>query len=106
VVGAELAAGGDALLTGNGGVLTTIADPTTFAWLCCRASISDDGTVAFPGAIAGGGESIFAKAGGGPLPIILPSTGQLKPSPGINMGRPGTDAADNVRASVGARICP
>jgi hypothetical protein len=98
VVGAELA-GGDALLTGNGGVLTTIADPTTFAWLCCRASISDDGTVAFPGGVAGGGDSIFARAAGGPLTIILPDTGPLKPSPGMD---PTIDAAGVV--VFGARI--
>ena len=85
--------GGDALLTGNGGVLTTIADPTTFTRLCCRASISDDGTVAFPGAIDGVGESIFTRAVGGPLTSILPETGALKPPRGPD---PTIDAAGVV----------
>ena len=93
VVWAELATGGRALLTGNGGFLTTIADTTSFSWLCCRASISDDGTVAFPGGVAGGGDSIFARAAGGPLTIILPDTGPLKFSPGVG---PTIDAAGVV----------
>ena len=88
--------GGDALLTGDGGVLTTIADPTTFAWLCCRASISDDGTVAFPGAVVGGGESIFAEGRRRTLRIILPEHRSAKPRPASS--RPSTRPASSCSA--------
>jgi hypothetical protein len=79
VVWASLAAGGQAILTGDGGALRGVADTTTFSWLCCRASISDDGTVAFSGTL-GGVSNIYTRAVGGSLTSIVPETGPLKPT--------------------------
>jgi hypothetical protein len=71
-------AGRRAVMTGNGGPLTTIADTATdvFSEFSVDIRINARGTVAFGADLAGGGRSIFVGTGG-PLTTIVTTSGSV-----------------------------